>query len=321
MKTKILIIPAGSGGAVSILKYYKTCNDIYTVGLDSDPLAPGLYLADKGYVIPTFNSPSFMHALTNILKKEKIDLVLPTIDNISIQFALSKKGIEKYSKLILSDLKTILITRDKWKVYTTLLDKIDMPQSNVSKDIRFDYPLLIKPRDGFGSRNVFKISNNKELDFFYEYVPNPIIQEYLNGKEYTIDCLVDTNGNLLYCIQRERIQAKCGISHKGKTVSIKLLEDMAFNICNILNIRGPFFFQAIKNDDDIPKLTEVNLRISGTMSLSNRYSKIYDNIINTYMGKEIISPIHHNIYVTRYLSDIYIEECDKNEMEDTIIQN
>ena len=49
-----------------------------------------------------------------------------------------------------------------------------------------------------------------------------IIQEYLPGKEYTVDVLSDLDGNSLLAIPRERIEVKAGISSKGKITLMNL---------------------------------------------------------------------------------------------------
>ncbi len=53
------------------------------------------------------------------------------------------------------------------------------------------FPLFIKPRRGRGSVGAYHVRQRRELDFFVDYVPDPVVQEYLDGPEFTIDMLCD----------------------------------------------------------------------------------------------------------------------------------
>jgi len=312
----VLILPAGSGMAVSAIQALKSEREdkFNIISADINYLAPGLYLADKSYILPRFDDKNFYEKLSYLLKKEKIDVVIPALDTILLEFSKKRKWFEYHNaKIIISDLETIEITRDKWATYNLLKNKVCLPKSAINvSEIDFDFPYIIKPRDGSGSINVFKIRNKKELDFFFDYVPNPIIQEFLGGKEYTVDCFVDRRGKLRLSIARLRMDVKAGISVKGYVIENDKLTEMAKKISSILKFNGPFFFQAIEDDNGIPKLTEINARISGTMSLSC-YSgpNIHALAIKDILGETIRIPeILRDVFVTRYWENIYLQKCD-----------
>ena len=44
-----------------------------------------------------------------------------------------------------------------------------------------DYPLSIKPRVGSAGKSAYRVANRRELEFFLEYVPDPIIQRCIEG--------------------------------------------------------------------------------------------------------------------------------------------
>ena len=311
-KYNVLVTPAGSGMAIAAIKLLKKDEKIRIISADADKLAPGLYLSDKGYIVPEFGEPSFFSKIEKIIKYEEIDVIIPALDPILLDFSKQKKKIEeKGTKVVVYERKTIEITRDKWTTYRKLLDLVPIPKSfRTIEDINIDFPLIIKPRDGSGSKNVYKLDNKKEIDFFYKRVTNPIIQEYLPGKEYTVDCLADLSGKLLFCIQRERLETKAGISVKGKVINNKELEKMAKIITDNICFNGPFFFQAKEDKDGTPKLTEINPRISGTMSLSSSAGpNIHSLTVRMYMGEKITIPeIKYGLHVSRYWEDIYLTD-------------
>ncbi|MFB0566154.1 MAG: ATP-grasp domain-containing protein [Candidatus Aminicenantaceae bacterium] len=309
-EVKVLLTPSSSGMAISAIKALRQDKNMKIISTDIDELAPGLYLSDKGYLVPPFKDESFYLTLKKIVKKEKIDVIIPCLDTILLDFSKRKKEFENVgAKVLISNQKTIEITRDKWKTYNKLKGIIPLPKSFIKKeDIDINYPLVMKPRCGSGSKNVYKINSKEELDFFYKRIEKPIIQEYLEGKEYTVDCLADMNGKLIISIPRERIETRGGISVKGKIVENKKLNEMAERISGKLSFRGPFFFQAREDVNRIPKMTEINARIAGGMCLSSFGGlNIHILAVRLCMGEKIEIPrIRTDLYLSRYWEEIYL---------------
>jgi len=296
--------------AVAAIKALKQDKTIKIISADVNKLAPGLFLSHKGYIIPPFDNRMFYSKLGKIIERENIDVIIPALDTILQEFSKRKKEFENMgTKVLVSEPKTIEITRDKWKTYNELEKVIPVPKSFIKiEDINIDYPLFIKPRSGSGSQWAYKVNSKKELDFFYDWIENPIIQEYLEGKEYTIDCLADMDGNLLLSIPRERIETKSGISIKGQIIRNEELEKMAKKVAQKLKFCGLFFFQTKEDKEGVPKLTEINARIAGTMCLSSfSGANIHSLAVRLCMGEKIDIPtVKNGLYITRYWEEIYL---------------
>ena len=309
-KIKILIVPAGSRMSIPVIKFLKKDKWIKVVSADINKLAAGLYLSDKAYLISPFSrEKKFFSDLKKIILKEKIDILIPGLDPLLVKFSKNQSYFQKLRvKVIISPLKTILITRDKWKTYQALKDVIPMPKSFLRKnDVDISFPLFIKPRGGSGSIDVFKTRNKAELEFYFSKIISPIIQDYLEGKEYTVYCLVNMEGRLLFSIVRERLETKAGVSVIGRVVKHKKIEDIALKISKKLKFQGPFFFQ-VKEKKGIPYVTEINARFGGGMPLSCAAGpNIYLLSVKLFMGKRLTIPkIKRNIYFTRFDNEIYL---------------
>lgn len=66
-----------------------------------------------------------------------------------------------------NNLSTVKIANDKWQTYL-LCKKLEIPvvktmQINDFSDVNFEYPMVIKSRNGHGGREVFWINNKEEL--------------------------------------------------------------------------------------------------------------------------------------------------------------
>ena len=88
---KVLIIPGGSGMAIAAIHSLKRDKGITVISADADKLSPGLYLSDKGYVVPRFDDELFYDKITQIIKRESIDVIIPALDWILLDFSERKK--------------------------------------------------------------------------------------------------------------------------------------------------------------------------------------------------------------------------------------
>ena len=81
------------------------------------------------------------------------------------------------------------------------------------------YPLLVKVREGFGSRHIYRARDRAELDFFLRYTTvDSFVQTCCRGEEFSIDVFCDLDGRCLNAIPRTMIQSKGGESIKGMTI-------------------------------------------------------------------------------------------------------
>lgn len=315
-KLNILLVPSSSGMAITAIKALKA-GEINVVSTDIDPLAPGLYLSDTGYLIPPFDSSKFFDKIYEIVEKESIDLVIPAYDTILKKFSERKDTFRKMgSQVLISSPEVIDICRDKWTTYKKLKGKIPLPDSFIDLNHDLSFPLFIKPRKGSGSEDSYKVDSEQELEFFYSKIDSPLIQNFLPKTEYTIDCLSDKKGKIVASVPRVRIETKAGISTKGKTVKNPKLEEMAETVAKELKIKGPFLCQAKEDENGISKLTEINPRIGGTMCPDFTDPNLHVCAAKLFTGKSIDKPkIKYGRTVTRFWQEIYLEREGKKDQQ------
>ncbi|MEK5216860.1 ATP-grasp domain-containing protein [Psychrobacillus sp. FSL H8-0487] len=95
-----------------------------------------------------------------------------------------------------------------------------------------------------------------------EHFPDLMVLEYLDGYEYSIDCLADADGTLLTAIPRKKGNGRIREIEYNKDL-IEIAEKMAiqYKIPYVFNIQ-------VKYKDGIPKLLEINPRMSGGLHIS-----------------------------------------------------
>ncbi len=150
------------------------------IAVDIDPLAPALQWADTPYLVPRLSSPEYVSTLIEICHRERVDLVFPLIDPDIPLLAANRKSIEETgARLAVVPIEAAAIAADKWQTVNFFQSlNISTPKSWLSSSTpapAIDYPVFIKPRRGSAAVHTFKVNNDREMEFFLDYVPDPII--------------------------------------------------------------------------------------------------------------------------------------------------
>lgn len=272
----ILILSAGR--RVELIERFKRAQKKLNisgriVAVDISKTAPAIYFADKYYIIPRISEDSYIPYLIDVCNKENINLIVPTIDTELLKLASNREVIEGQTnaKLLLSDMRVINICRDKNKTQIffeengfgvpKLLSDTDMKTENYS------FPLFLKPKDGSSSINTFKIENKKELDFFLEYVKEPMVQEFMEGTEYSVDVFCDFDCNPITIVPRIRLATRSGEIAKGKIIKDREVIDDVKRLIDVLKPIGQITIQCMKTVKGIEYI-EINPRFGGGAPMS-----------------------------------------------------
>ena len=239
---------------------------------DLNCLSPGLYFGDRHYIAPLTTDPGYIPLIKSICKSENIGLLIPTIDDELPIFGRHRHEFEEMGvRVAVSGEQTGLVCNDKHASYVFFKER-GIPFARTWRPDELDrkkikYPLFLKPRGGRGSVGAHKIGNRRELDFFLEYVPDPVVQEFLAGTEYTIDILADFNGRIISVVPRERMLVRSGVSDRGRTLRHSGLIRLAIDAAEALELRGAANIQ-VKLNGDKAVIFEVNPRFSGGIPLT-----------------------------------------------------
>ena len=320
-EVNILISSAGRRGALvkcfkDTIKGMERCNG-KVISVDASSLASALYLSDKHYIVPRISDSNYIDNLLEICNKENIKLIIPTIDTELLILSQNKETFEKKGiRIAISDTKVIEICSNKLKTFQFFKEN-NIPTvetfsyCQVDKIEKLNYPLFIKPCSGSASINTYKINNRKELDFFINYIDNPVIQEYAEGKEFTMDILADFNGKVLNIVPRERIEIRAGEINKGRTVKDEKIIKYAKNITEKLGAIGPITVQYFKKGNEI-KFTEINPRIGGGYPLSFAAGANYPELLIRMVLGENVAPrlgdFEENLIMLRWEDAVFIRK-------------
>jgi len=273
----VLVTGVGATTGISVIKGFRQQDEfrVRVVGTDINPphMIAGSSFCDMFYTVPLAVDPDYVPALLNICVKERVQVLIPIVDPELLVLAEHKERFTAIGvKVVVSDPDTVRICNDKYATFQFLrLHGIPTPETWLAEEITnpeiLTYPVFVKPRDGVSSVNAFRVDSPEELSWAMKRVSNLVIQEYLDGDEYTTDVFADFEGRVFAVVPRQRLQTKAGISYKGRTCHDERLIEWGRHITEALDIRGPTNIQCMVRGDDI-RYFEVNPRFSGSLPLT-----------------------------------------------------
>ena len=269
-----------AGRRVSLIRSFRAALqklnlDGRIVTADMGRTAPAAFVSDAHEIVPRVTDPAYIPALLDICKACRIRMVIPLIDTELEILSLHKPEFERLGvTLLVSSPETVRICSDKRNTGRFFNDiGVGTPKVYDSdillKASELPFPLLIKPADGSSSKGVTKIRNRKELEFFLDYIPNAIVQEFVTGQEYTLDAWVDFAGKVRSVVPRLRMETRAGEVSKGMTVkNLRLIEKTKYVVESLPGAVGCITVQCFVTEQGDIKFTEINPRFGGGFPLS-----------------------------------------------------
>jgi carbamoyl-phosphate synthase large subunit len=284
---------------------------------DVNALSPAVYRADRAYRVPISSAPSYIDEVLAIALAERVSLIVPTIDDELTTFAEAARRFEREGiRVAVSPPETTAMCNDKYATCRTLRAKGVAAARSYLRDevpVSATFPLFIKPRFGRGGVQAYLVRNARELEFFLDYVEDPVVQEYLPGAEFTIDVLCDFQGRPLSIVPRERVVIRSGVIDRGRTVKDESLIRLAQSVAAVVRCVGAVNIQC-RMVDGQPVVFEINPRFSGGIPLTIRAGADFPGmLIDLARGRRLaprIGLFHDQLWMTSYESSVFLEASE-----------
>ncbi len=309
-KVTVLVSSAGSTNGANIIKALRDQQEyqVKIIAIDSNPNAAGLYLADRYSVVPLVDDHMYPRNLSVICNRHSVDMVIPS-HSAELPFYSSNRLLGV--KVMVPTTASLDICNDK--VLTSKFFKssgIRHPKTYlVAGCISFPqrlFPLFLKSRFESGSTYARKVDNEEELAFYYKNTPYPVMQEYIEGVEYTVNMLSDYDGKVVGVVPIRRVRVRGGLSVEAQVELDNNIAEGCTKVVEKLGLVGPSNIQVIKRGDEIVYI-EINPRFaSGTLPLAvGAGFNIPLLMVKLMLGKPIGSiDIQDKVKMTRYLDSI-----------------
>jgi carbamoyl-phosphate synthase large subunit len=281
---------------------------------DVNPLSPAVHVADRAYRVPLATEPDYIPELLAICEAERVRLIVPTIDDELPLFGEAKDQFAHIgTKVACSPASTSVTCNDKFATCEQLRKAGVAAAATFLPDglpANLPMPLFIKPRTGRGAVSAYQVRTNEELQFFLKYVADPVIQEYLDGPEYTIDVLCDFDGTPLSIVPRERVVIRAGVTDRGRTINDPRLITLAEQACAALPFAGPLNIQCRMRRGE-PVIFEINPRFSGGIPLTIQAGADFPQmLLHLALGRRVapsIGTFREGLWMTSFESSFFLE--------------
>ena len=295
-----LMLSVGRRG--ELLKNFKTSipENSKIVATDLSPYAPAIYFADKHYLVPSINDPSYIETILEICKKEQINAVTTFIDP---EIEILAKNRDRFKKLDVEVLapyeETAKLCFDKFLMFKHL-QKNNIPTvltwgsldefKQALENNLVGFPVFVKPRTGSGSVGARKISNLSELTESMNLDSSLIIQEFMDCKDLDADVYIDTiSHQAVSAFSKKKIETRIGGASKTISFKDEKLFEFIQKICTVFKFNGPVDMDFFYRDEQY-YLSEINPRFGGAYlhayGAGVDFIKLIENNLN---GKSNIS--------------------------------
>lgn len=284
MKVLVTAIGGDVGQAIALVlkRHYPDCE---IVGSDVKKIASKMDLVDKYLVSPPAEDLNFLGWMKQTILDHGITVVIPASDAEVI--ALLETD-DVGASVVGPSRSAVAISKDKLLTANFFSqNEIDGPQTqDILSVAPTSYPVIVKPRSGRGSRDIYICNDIEDLASLRHKFPQSIVQEMLSPADAEMTCAVyrsEISGTRVLVMNRKL--------SGGTTSWIRVVEDDRISrycekIAECLNLRGSINIQLIATIDG-PKAFEINGRFSSTVAMRDQlgFCDLHWSIQDQVFGK------------------------------------
>ncbi len=263
---KINIMMLGGARRVSMAELFKRSGERIgrEVNIISYELMEQVPIALVGKVVVglRWSDPNVVADIVRVAGEYEIDIILPFVDG-AIEIASKVKQLMPDVFIPVGDFETNRTMFDKVSA-AKAFEKAGIPIPRTYTAINAKMPAIAKPRLGSASRGI-KIFHSLDELMQLENLSDYLVQEYLENKdEYTVDCYISQQGEVLTVVPRVRLEVMGGEVTRTITCRNTTLDRLSREVIEKFNLRGPVTLQFLHDiDRNRYLLMEVNPRLGG----------------------------------------------------------
>lgn len=326
-RIRVLVTGIGGGVGLGIIKALRLSSlDPWIVGADIHLSSAGAQRVDATVVLPPLEATDDPETvLADVVATHGIDVVIPGSEYDLRTIAPIRASLAKRSgsTVICASADVIAVADDKWATAEFLRENgFHYPRSALAGSLdeaaaaadAIGYPVILKPRRGASSKNVYRIRNADDLARWFPFVGGPVLQSEINvlpanglGPEYTCSVFRAKDGTLTGpFVSRRRLRN--GDSWIVQSVPADVFADPLRAIADALGADGSLNIQLMTDADGHPVPFEFNARFSGTTGIRAVFGfNEPDMAIRSFhMGDAVPAPAIGHGMVYRYIEDLVV---------------
>ncbi len=287
---------------------------------DITEASSALQVADKKFLVPRTGNVKYMPALKKIVHEHDVNLIIPLTDLDLRSLARHREELrESGCEIMIGDEPAVSLCRDK-KKFMDFVEKTGLPTIRTFSLGRFRqkpfYPCFIKPLRGSGGIGVAKIESGRQLrEHIHVFGQQLLVQDYIPGKEFTIDVYRTRAGETKCIVPRQRLLIRSGEVDQAITVHDEKLIAATKTLSDAIEgLWGVFCCQCRHSDDGTSYFFEINPRFGGGSPLSiHAGADLPLYVLQDALGLEVTAEIGQftpNTLLMRYSGD-FVQTVDE----------
>jgi carbamoyl-phosphate synthase large subunit len=312
---RVMITAAGTVTAQSLIKALRDDGRAEFIAAgDMNPLCATRAFVDEFVLLPQAGAPDFASRCLKAARRMRIDLIVPLI--VESEFLPLDDARERFEsigcRLLVPPRYIVERAGDKLE-FATYLHEIGIP-GPVTVAYRADaaverFPVYLKPRRGSGSVGTTRIESLHTLHEAARGRSDLIVQDAVDGTEFTVDCFAAAPGRVVAAVPRERIAIKAGVSVKGRTYRHQAIEGIVRRVVEKIGLQGPANVQGMLRDDGTFSIIEMNPRFSGTLALTTaagiNFASLLIDMIEGNPISDLLGRHEDGLTMMRYWSEVF----------------
>jgi len=287
--TRVLVTGAGGPAGVAVIRSLLRRGDVEVFAADMDRWASAIYLVPPEYrrLVPAGRADHFVDTVRQLCRDD-LGAALASPSLQTLETCLDKLALARACE------RTVRVPRT---------ELIGTPQA-VSG---WDFPVIVKPRRGAGSRGVRTVFTAAELDAVHAD-EDLLVQEMLPGDEFSVDVLAGLDGNVIAAVPRARLRVDSGVAVAGVTVHDDELVETASAVARAIGLTTVANVQLKRDADGRPALLEVNPRFPGAMPLTVASGVDMPSLtLDAVLGRPVPDRLDfREVANVRYLEDVFL---------------
>lgn len=310
----ILLTSVGGLTGTYLVKHLNSSHLYRIIAIDMSELNYAKTVVDAFYLVPPVNHEDYLEKIKFIIDKENVDAIIPlTSYDVNVYSALDFRKELSNIRMLIMDYEDHMAFHNKRSCYS-LLTNLGIRTPHVYDGFSESrLPLVLKPVESSGSRNTHIINSLKDYEYFSAKFKDVFLVEYLDGKEYTVDCLFDYAGKCLGANVRERIKTNGGgatISRNDYSIDI---DDVIRKLESTRKLRGPINFQFKILEGGEICIFDFNTRFaSGGLPLTVQSGFDIPRLLIDLLLEKPVEPWrpdlkNHGLTMVRYYEEVFLE--------------
>lgn len=270
LKKNVLVTGIGGDIGQNVIKCLKSIEyNLDIIGCDVEFYAAGKTTCKKYYQSPyASKTERYLEFLQRLIIDDKINYIFPTTESEIGFFNNNRKYFQDDGlKIFIHDSNIINTFFDKYETVNFLKNsELPYPKTYLIEDYEggLQFPVLLKPRKGYGSKGITIADNLEELEFYKKRKHGFVVQEIIGtiDEEYTVG--VFSTGSEVYSIGFQRYLGYGSLTKFANLVHEEGIVSIIDQFAKACPFKGALNIQLRKGDRGFIPF-EINARISSTV--------------------------------------------------------